>query len=73
MEIVCDNLLARSPLITQNKVADNIDMEIVCDSRSRCVRESKNLINSIQSSFIAGKHVKRWLYFYNCVMRYPTA
>ena len=23
--------------ITQNKVADNIDMEIVCDSRSLCV------------------------------------
>ena len=34
-------------------MADNIDMEIVRDSISLCVSESKNLINSIQSSFIA--------------------
>ena len=37
MEIVCDSLLARSPLITRNKVADNINMEIVSDKSKKCV------------------------------------
>ena len=38
-----------------------MDMEIVSDGRRLSVRESKNLMNSIQSSFIAGKHVEGWL------------